>query len=419
VEQRSIQRHMESRVEESLVDTPIVVIQGARQVGKSTLGTAVVANHGGLLVTLDDTATREAAANDPHGFVAQFSDGLLGIDEVQRVPELVLALKAAVDAGRRPGRFLLTGSADLLRLPTTQDSLAGRAESAELFGFSQGELIGVRESFIDELFAGRLFRRHTSQVTRHDYLLRACAGGYPEVLARESERRRGAWLDGYVDRIIQRDAADVSRLQRLNELPKLLRLLAARNATELNQSSLAVDADIPTRTLPPYLDLLETLYLIGRIPAWSSNLSKRVVERPKLVLFDTGLAARLINVSGSGAGPDANPNVAGQLIEGFVIAEILRHLGWAEESPRLHHYRERSGGEVDLVLETADGRIAALEIKASATVQARDIKWISNFRDQIGKRFVGGLVLHTGPRATALGDRLAAVPIDVLWAASR
>ncbi|MEB3062269.1 ATP-binding protein [[Mycobacterium] zoologicum] len=411
-----VARNLRPRVEETLADTRIVVVQGARQVGKSTLAAEITRHRGGRLVTLDDDVTRTAAATDPHGFVRQFPDGLLTIDEVQRVPELVLALKAAVDTDQRPGRYLLTGSANLLQLPATEDSLAGRAESLELFGFSQGELAGVTETFIDRLFAGDLFLGHASSLTRHDYLTRACTGSYPEVVNRPSTRRRNAWLDNYVDRIVQRDAPDVSNLHRIADLPRLLRLLAARSASELNLSSLAAGTEIPVRTLPPYLDLLETLYLIDRIPAWSTNLSKRVIDRPKVLLLDSGLAARLVNVSPAGAGPNANPDAAGAIIETFVISELRRQLGWSELTPRLFHYRDRDGAEVDLILETADGRIAAIEIKSAATLRGKDTRWIARLRDSVGARFAGGLILHTGPQAQPLGDRLAVVPIDALWA---
>jgi uncharacterized protein len=410
-----IARNLLPRVEEALIDTRIVVVQGARQVGKSTLAAEITRRVDGRLVTLDDDVTRTTAATDPHSFVRQFPHGLLTIDEVQRVPELVLALKATVDTNHRPGQYLLTGSANLLQLPATEDSLAGRAESLELFGFSQGELDGVTETFIDQLFAGDLFLGHESDLTRHDYLARACAGSYPEAVSRNSTRRRNAWLDNYVDRIVKRDAMDVSNLQRIADLPRLIRLLAARSASELNLSSLAADAEIPVRTLPPYLDLLETLYLIDRIPAWSTNLSKRVVDRPKVLLLDSGLAARLVNVSPIGAGQSANPNAAGAIIETFVISELRRQLGWSEQTPRLFHYRDRDGAEVDLILETADGLIAAIEIKSAATLRGKDIRWITRLRDKVGTRFAAGLILHTGPQAQPFGDRLAAVPIDALW----
>jgi predicted AAA+ superfamily ATPase len=415
IDQGHIPRHLKPRVLEALTDTRIVVIQGARQVGKSTLATSIIESRGGRLVSLDDDVTRIAASTDPPGFVRQLPSGLLGIDEVQRVPSLILALKAAVDTDPHPGRFLVTGSANLLRMPAMQDSLAGRAENLDLFPLSQGELMRTTETFIDRLLDGDLFVDHRSRLTRQDYLERACAGGYPEALRRRPGRRRTAWFDNYLSRIVGRDAADISGLQRLSDLPRLLRLLAARNATELNQTDVASDMSIPARTLPPYLDLLETLFLIQRVPAWSTNLSKRVAGRPKMSVLDGGLAARLVNVAATGAGAAGNPEVAGQLLEGFVVGELRRQLGWAEESPGLYHYRDHDGPEVDVILETDDGRVAGLEIKAASTVQAKDGRWLGQLRDKLDRRFVAGLILHTGPEAAPFGKRIAAVPIDVLW----
>lgn len=411
----TIDRHAKPRVLEALDDTRIVVVQGARQVGKTTLVRDVTADRGGRLVTLDDDLTRAAAQADHHGFLAQFPDGTLAIDEVQRVPELVLALKLAVDRDPRPGGFLLTGSANLLRLPAMQDSLAGRAESIDLFGFSQGELANRKEGFIDKLLAGETFAGHTSSLTRSDYLERACAGGYPEALTRPSGRRRAAWLDNYVQRIVERDAVDISGLQHLDELPRLLRLIAARNAGELNTANLANDAGMPVRTLAPYLALLETLFLIQRVPAWSTNLSKRVVSRPKAMLLDTGLAARLVNASAAGASTLGHPELGGHLLEGFVAGELRRQLGWTEKNARLSHYRDHGGAEVDLILETDDGQVAGIEVKATSSVSARDAKWLSQLRDRLGSRFAGGVLLHTGPTSGPFGDRITAAPIDVIW----
>ncbi len=409
-------RHVMPRVLESLADTRVTVVQGARQVGKTTLVSQVVGQLGGLLVTLDDELSREAARADPAGFLLQQPDGLLAIDEVQRVPTLILALKLAVDRDPRPGRYLLTGSADLLRLPAMQDSLAGRAENIDLYGFSQGELEGVREQFVDRILSGETFEGHRSPLARVDYLQRACAGGYPEALARPPGRRRAAWFDSYLQRIVQRDAHDISGLQRLGELPLLLRLIAARNASELNLADLAGDAGIPVRTLAPYIELLETLFLVHRLPAWSTNLSQRVISRPKVALQDTGLAARLVNASGTSASPGVNPQVAGPLLEGFVAVEIWRQLGWSEHTVRMFHYRDRQGAEVDLVLESDDGRVAAVEVKASSTVAARDFRWLAQLRDRLGARFAAGVILHAGSTTAPFGPRLAAAPLDVLWA---
>jgi predicted AAA+ superfamily ATPase len=400
---------------EALQDTRIVVIQGARQVGKTTMVREVVEERGGRLLTFDDDLTLTNAKADPIGFLSQNPDGLLAIDEIQRAPEMVLALKYVVDRDTRAGRFLVTGSADLLRLPAAQDSLAGRTERIELHGFSQGELSGHRESFIDRLFSGDLFASHRSSLTRFDYLERAISGGYPEALARTPGRRRHEWMDSYLAQIVERDAPDISGIRRIPDLPLVLQVLAARNSEELNVADIAKETGIPANSLDRILDLLEILYLIQRIPAWSTNLTKRAVSRPKVSLLDTGLAARLMNVSPAGAGPDAYGELAGHLLEGFVAGELRKQRAWAEESIRIGHFRDRAGAEVDLILETQDGRVAALEIKSTSRPTGKDAKWLAQMRDKLGKRFVGGLILHTGMTAAPFGDRIAAVPMDVLW----
>ncbi|MFT4166920.1 MAG: ATP-binding protein [Microlunatus sp.] len=411
---KRIERHVKSRVLEALEDTRIVVIQGARQVGKTTLMSEIVSQVGGRLVSFDDEQTLTFAQSDPIGFL-QHDDQLLAIDEIQLAPEMVLALKYVVDRDTRPGRFLVTGSADLLRLPTARDSLAGRVESIELHGFSQGELAGHKETFIDRLLSGDRFATHASTLTRHDYLERAISGGYPEALARTPGRRRAAWLDGYLNGIVKRDAREISGSHRIDQLPQILSVLAARNSEELNLADVAKETAIPVTSLRRLLDLLETMYLVQQLPAWSRSFAKRPVSRPKVSLLDTGLAARLLNVSASGASPAAYGGVAGHLLEGFVAGEIRRQAAWAEESFRLSHFRDRAAGEVDLILETPDGRIAGIEVKSSSRIGSSDAKWLSQLRDQLGKRFVAGLVLHTGPTGGPFGERIAAVPMDVLW----
>lgn len=410
-----ISRHVKSRVLEALEDTRVVVLQGARQVGKTTLVREIVEQRSGRLVTFDDPATLARVEADPIGFLQDEPNRLLAIDEVQRLPELILPLKYVVDIDPRPGRFLLTGSANLLRLPSMPDSLAGRVERNELHGFSQGELDGHQESFIDRLLVGERFTNHTSNLHRHHYLLRATAGGYPEALARPEGRRRDSWFDNYADGIVRREAEELSNLHRLAELPKILRVLAARNSGELNLADVARDTEIPVRTLTPYVDLLQTLYLVQTIPAWSTNLAQRAVARPKVSLLDSGLAARLMNVSATGASPEANPDVAGGLLEGFVAGELRRQLTWSEERAQLSHFRERTTGEVDIVMETPDGRVAGIEVKATSLPGRKDAKGLAYLRDKLGRRFVAGLVLHTGTTGGPFGDRLAAVPMDVLW----
>ncbi|HIZ34585.1 MAG TPA: ATP-binding protein [Candidatus Ruania gallistercoris] len=409
----TLDRYLLPRVTEALTDTRIVVIQGARQVGKSTLAESIVAERDALLVTLDDPEVRSFAAFDPTGFVDQYPEGLLVIDEIQRTPDLVVSIKAAVDRDKRPGRFLVTGSANLLDLTSTHESLAGRAESLALHSFSQGELASHPGSFVDAAFSGVRPLRYRSDLSRHEYMERACAGGYPEALSRASSRRRQDWYATYLTQIINRDAADVSGLQRLADLPRLLRLIAARSGSTMVWTALANDAGIPRRTLDPYIRLLETLFLIHVLPAWASNLTTREVKQPKIFPLDSGLTASLLGLTPAALGPT---NVAaGGLLECFVVGEVRRQLGWSEQRAALYHYRDSRGLEVDLILEAPDASVVAIEVKAAATVQRKDVAGLLALRDRLGDRFVGGYVLHTGERAHSLGDRLTALPIDALW----
>lgn len=409
-------RYAQGLVEETLEDTPITVIQGARQVGKSTLVREVVADRDATVLSLDGTATYNAARADPDAFVRQ-SDGLLVIDEVQRVPELVRAMKDAVEEDRRPGRFLVTGSADLLQIPGTEESLAGRAETVVLYGLSQGELAGRREDFVDRLLAGdeKAMRSRAGTLTRDDYLQVICAGSYPEPLSR-AERRRNAWFDNYVQRIVTRDVQDVSRLAHLDRLPDLLRLLAANTSGELVKARVGNGAGIPETSLPGYLDLLETLYLIHVLPAWGDNLTKRVTGRPKVSLLDTGLAARLNHVTPAAMAPGAVSDTAGGLFESFVAGELRRQLVWAETPARLFHFRDRDGLEVDIVVESDGRQVAGVEMKAAGSVSQGDFKGLTFLRDRLGSRFAMGVVLYTGTQALPFGDRLWALPYSSLWA---
>lgn len=410
-----IDRLLLPKVEEALGDTRIVVVQGARQVGKSTLAEQIAAKRRSLLVTLDDLDVRTFALDDPAGFVAQFPEGLLVIDEVQRAPELLIALKAEVDRDKRPGRFLVTGSANLLDLAATHESLAGRAQPLTLYSLSQAELQKQSASFIDAAFAGQRFLAHASDLTRHDYLERACAGGYPEALARRSASRREEWYDTYLRQIVNRDAVDLSGLQRLADLPRLLRFMAARSGSGMVWSSLATESGIPRTTLDPYVRLLETLFLIHILPAWTVNLTSREVKQPKVFLLDTGLAASLLGVAAAALGPTVPSSPAGGLLEGLVVGELRRQLGWSSQRASLYHYREHRGAEVDVVLEAPDGRVIGVEVKAAATVQPKDLAGLAILRDKLKDKFVGGYVLYTGPQARVVADRVSALPVEVLW----
>lgn len=398
---------------EAAADFRVVVVNGPRQSGKTTLLHQVVQSHGGDLVTLDDPAVLAAARSDPVGFVDGRRGPLL-IDEVQLAGDpLVRAIKATVDRDPRPGRFLLAGSTQFLTVPALSESLAGRAHIIDLWPLSQGELEGTKEHFIDDLFAGRPIRS-LAALGRVDYFERVCAGGFPEVLRRSGRRSRSAWLASYVRTVVQRDVAEVSQARHLDEMPRLLRYLAAVTAQELNSARLAEHIGLSADTVRRYLPILETTYLVHRLPAWSRNLAAKVTKHPKVYMTDSGLASQLIGVNAERLVTPPAP-AAGPLIETFVVNEIAKQQTWNDTPVRLYHWRDRDGAEVDLVIEADDGRVAAVEIKASATVTADDFRHLIRFRERLGDTFAAGVVLYTGANVLNFGDRLTAAPMSSLW----
>jgi uncharacterized protein len=408
-----LSRHVIHEVEAALADTRVVLVHGARQVGKSTLAEMVIASRpGGRAVTLDDAATLAAAREDPVGFVQQ-SAGTLLIDEVQRAPDLLLAIKAEVDRDRRPGRFLLTGSAQVLSLPRVADALAGRVEPIQLWPFSQGELRGRRDDFVAALFARWPAAGYESSLRKTDYLEMAAIGGYPEVTMRATAPRRRRWFDSYLETLVQRDIRDLADLERLTDLPRLLRMIAARSANIVNQEALARESGMPGPTFRRYLNLLELTFLVQRFPAWSTNRTSRAVHAPKLYVSDSGLLTHLLGMDASSLAVPGG--AAGPVLETFVAMELRRQLTWSDQPASIYHFRTKDGVEVDTVLETPDGRVAAIEAKAAATVTARDFRGLRMLRDAGSTAFVAGVLLYCGTQTLPFGDRLWAVPISCLW----
>ncbi len=400
---------------ESMDDFRVTVLNGARKSGKSTLVEQVRAARGGSAVTPDDADVRRAAIDDPTGFVAGVPPTAADRRGAARGDPLVLAVKAAVDRDPAPGQFLLTGSTRFLTVPNLSESLAGRARIIDLWPFSQGELAGVRERFLDRLLddpAGLAL--DAEPAGRAGVLGRVAIGGFPEVHRMSSPRARRAWFDGYVRTVTARDVGEVARVRQLGELPRLLRLVAAETSQELNVASLARRLGLDDATVSTYLRLLETVFLVHRLPAWSRNLSAKVGRRPKVYIADTGLAAHLLAVDAAGLAVPTAP-ARGPLFETFVVAEVAKQQTWSEVPVSLHHVRDRDGPEVDLVVEAADGRIAGIECKAAQSVRSQDFRGLAWLRDRVGSAFVQGVVLHAGPRALPFGDRLSALPVTALW----
>lgn len=394
---------------------PVVVVQGARQVGKSTFAGMVAADAQARTLTLDDRATADAARNDPQAFVEQFPGNTLVIDEVQRAPELVLAIKTAVDRDRTPGRFLLTGSSDLLRLERTPDSLAGRAVTLRLRGLSQGELSGAPDDFVTSIKTLDPASFQTGW-TRDDYAQALGRGGYPEV-QRLSDRMRRTWLDSYIDRIIQRDVQDVRTTYQPERLRSLLRLVAANQSGELVKARLAAQAQIPASSITSYLDVLATVFLLDVLPPWTPNLTRREIGRPKSLVCDSALALRLAGLSSGQLAALSGADHLGGLLEGMAVQELLKQQSWSESDYRLYHYRDRNGLEVDVVVELADGSIYGLEIKASQTIKGEHFKGLKGLQERAGSRFRGGFVLGTTRVGSQHGSALWSMPLAALWGA--
>ena len=411
---RLLSRHAERAVNEALGDTRVVLVNGARQCGKSTLVQLIGTAHAAEWRTLDRAVTRQAAEEDPTGFVDLPKP--MVIDEIQRVPELLLAIKEQVDADPRPGRFLLTGSARVLGLRTLPDALPGRMETIELWPFSQGEIDGTPDGFIDAVFTHGSDLHHGSTMRRAEYAERVVRGGFPESVARTQPRRRERFLDSYVADLINRDVRQLSEIERPGEMLALIRLLAARSGQLLVASALGSDIRLPHRTVGRYLDLLEEVFLIKRVPAWSRNLSTRAIGTPKVAMVDSGVAANLLDVdAGRLLGPGS---VFGSLLEGFVLMELARQLTWSDQRAELFHYRTRDKVEVDAVLENRRGQVVGIEVKASSTVRAEDFRGLRHLAERLDDDFVVGVVLYTGEQTLPFGPRLRAMPVSALWQTS-
>lgn len=407
-----IPRYAQPLILAALTDTRIVFIGGARQVGKSTLARHITSSrHPAAEFSLDVGATREAALADPEGFIA----GLRGrafIDEVQRAPDLLLAIKDAVDRDPTPGRFLLTGSANVVTSRKVKDALTGRIELIRLWPLAQGEIRGTTGNLVDALFAADPPRVSGAIVGRDAFVTIVAAGGYPEARARDG-RRRERWFASYLETTLDRDLRDISDARRLAQIPQLLRLLATQSANIVSYRSLATRLGLNHETVREYVALLEAIFLVRLLPAWRPGIAARETHAPKAYLVDSGLLAHLL-----GADPHRIANddqVTGKVLENFVVMEVLKHAEWANTPTTAYHYRQRDE-EIDLVLENRAGEIAAIEVNATASVNRRDLTPIERLRDARGDRFRAGVVICATDQTTPLGDRLWSVPIAGLWA---
>ncbi len=402
-------RFIKQRIETALSDTRVVLIAGPRQTGKTTLSQAIAGKNMPFF-TLDNVTTLEAARQDPAGFIRGLDKAV--IDEIQRAPELLLAIKESVDLDQRPGRFLLTGSANLMTLPRVADSLAGRMEVIRLLPLSQNEIQGFSPTFLNSVFDGAIpvVKR---PILADDLIETALAGGYPEAVARTSYRRRQDWYLNYIDAIVQRDISDIVQIEHILQIPRLLQALAHHSGQLANYSKIGSFLDMNYATTQKYTRILEQLFFISALPSWHTNRLKRLVKAPKLHFLDSGLLAALQDITLKKL--KDNRRLFGPLLETFVFAELQKLAGWNDRRCKFSHFRDKQKKEVDIVIQDQSGQVVGIEVKASATVTNADFSGLRKLAEAHPKEFVLGLVLYDHDQAVPFGERLFAAPISALW----
>ncbi len=405
-----IERRARPIVEAALADTRVVLISGPRQAGKTTLARQL-AQDGRPYITLDDAGTLDAARSDPTGFIRGIDRAV--IDEVQRAPDLMLAIKESVDRDDAPGRFLLTGSANLATVPAIADSLAGRMAVVSLLPFAQCEIRSTAGQLLDRLFSGEEPTIGEGVVFGDDLMDVVMKGGYPEVLRRSTPARRTAWLEDYVSLILDRDVRDIANIDQLDRLPRLLDVLAEHAGQLVNHSSFGSALGLSSVTAHKYVAILERLFLIRTVAPWSNNRLSRLVKTPKLHFLDTGLLASLREDDRDTLRRDKTR--FGALLESFVVSELLKLASWSDRRLSFSHYRTKDQDEVDVVIEDRRGRIIGIEVKASATVKSDDFRGLRQLQEAVGERFIRGLVLHDHDRVTPFAEKLQAAPLSILW----
>jgi uncharacterized protein len=405
-------RLIEPHIAEALLDTPVVLLAGPRQAGKTTLVHQIAQQQGLRYLTMDDELVLLSAREDPVGMIRSLDRAV--IDEVQRAPQLLLAIKKSVDEDRRPGRFLLTGSANLMSLPTVADSLAGRMETLSLLPLSQSEIRSRSANWIDSAFNGRILKADQPALGSDliDYVLR---GGYPEAISRPTAKRRVAWARQYIDALIQRDVRDVVSIDKLDQLPRFLRALAQTAGQMCNSTQLGGQVGLDGKTVSRYVGVFEQMYLLKRIDVWARNRLNRVIKTPKLQFIDSGLLATLLDLTAEQTRQDRTR--FGNVLETFVFGELLKHTTTADGDYRLMYYRDADKFEVDVIIENGAGQLVGVEIKAAATVKESDVRGLKKLAGLAARQFKMGVLLYDGTETLPLADGIWAAPLSTLWGA--
>ncbi|WP_456443291.1 ATP-binding protein [Caldithrix abyssi] len=403
-------RRITPKILQALKFSPVVLLNGARQTGKTTLVKAIAKEKSFRYVTLDDLTTLHAAKSDPQGFIAAFDKPLI-IDEAQRVPELLLAIKAHVDQSRQPGQFLLTGSANALMLPKISESLVGRMVILTLFPLSYDEIRGQKNTIIDDLVEQKINSTQAKEISKKELFNSILLGGFPELQKLANEKQKKAWFQSYISTILQRDIQDLARINGIFELPRLFSFLGYQAGSLLNLSNLSRELGMPVSTLKRYVTLLEAIFLVHRLPAWFRNLGKRLIKTPKVFFNDSGLLSHLLGVNAENL--ESNPKISGQLFENFVFQELIKQISWSESQPELYYFRTAAGKEVDFILETNNGQLIGIEIKLKETIQSKDFDGLRELMNLTNGQFKAGYVLSLSKEVVPFGNNLFTLPLSL------
>lgn len=401
----SFPRALAKCIDVAMEDTPVVLVNGPRQSGKTTL----VKHYAQSLpyYTLDDDNLLNAVRQDPVSFIKRIDRGI--IDEVQRSPGLLRAIKLSVDENRKPGRFLLTGSANLLALPNIGDSLAGRMEILTLLPLSLSELARRESHFLNY---AQTQTWPLSAENKVDCIAASLIGGYPEMLSRQTSGRRSAWARAYIKAIVERDVKDIASIEKLVDLPPLLEMLAQQSGKLTNFTQIGVHINLDTKTTQKYVSILENLFLVKRLRPWYGNELNRLVKTSKLYLLDSGLLACLNRITSTRI--ETDKIIVGPLLETWVYSELLKIIAVTSEPWEVYYYRDKDQVEVDFVLENQDRKIIGIEVKASSTVFNHDFVGLKKLAGLVGDDWVSGIVLYDGDKCLSFGNNLWAVPFSLL-----
>ena len=398
-------------MKEALRDFPVVLIQGARQCGKTTLAKMVGESDGYAYRSFDDEATRSFAEADPVGFVRDLPERTI-LDEVQKVPRLFSTIKLTVDSKRTPGRFILTGSVNVLQVRRITDSLAGRMRIIELHPLSQSEISQTQPKFLDALFSYG-FKHRRDESVKENVTTHVLAGGYPAALQFSNNRRRANWYKSYIEALVQHDVPDIASIRSPEILSGLLNLAASQTAQLLSVNGLSSPFSLSRPTIEEYLSLLQKMFLLEKIPAWRTKLRKSLLKSPKLHIGDTGIVCALLDLDRKSL--EVDRSLFGHILETFVLQELRRQASAHEETHKFFHYRDRDGTEVDIVIQRGATELVGVEVKASATVNKSDFRGLNRLKIAAGERFAGGVLVYDGDTSGKFYDKLYAVPFRSLW----